>query len=166
MSRTRFIATTASFSAALALFVAGPVMITKGVDARTQVRNELRAEKIVTPDDASKPGVAVENAETALVQAAIIKKHAMETTGGKSYSELDRTDPARQTAFNAAVLRTALLSSALAWNVANLVIGLGALVIGLGLVFLLIGFALRKPETVIMAPAAATVLEREVVNVS
>ncbi|HWL35576.1 MAG TPA: hypothetical protein VNQ77_05230 [Frankiaceae bacterium] len=154
MTRIRTIAATVTLGAAAAFFVAGPYMVYRGLDARDQVATHLKAEHIVTPEDASKPNVAVVDGPTAMVQADIIQKHALESTKGKAYAQMDREDPARQTAFNAAALRGALMSSALAWEVANLVIGLGVLVFGLGVILLAVGLVIRKPEeTVLMAPA-------------
>lgn len=162
MTRTRTIAATVTLGAAAAFFVAGPYMVYRGIDARHEVSAQLKAEHIVTPEDASRPNVAVVDGPTAMVQADIIQKHAMESTKGKSYAQLDRTDPARQTALTAASLRSALMSSALAWEVANLVIGLGVLVFGLGVILLAVGLVIRKPdETVLFAavPQRETVLQ-------
>jgi small-conductance mechanosensitive channel len=154
MIRIRTAAAVVTLTASGAFFIGGPYMVYRGFDARSQVRAELKAEHIVTPEDASKPGIAVVDGPSAVVQANIIKKHTLETTGGKSYAQLDRTDPARTTAFQGDMLRTALLSSALAWNVANLVIGLGVLVTGLGVVALLVGLAIRKPEQLLLTANA------------
>ncbi|HWL38335.1 MAG TPA: hypothetical protein VNQ77_19260, partial [Frankiaceae bacterium] len=52
-------------------------------------------------------------------------------------------------------LRGALMSSALAWEVANLVIGLGVLVFGLGVILLAVGLVIRKPEEVLISTAPA-----------
>ncbi|HWL38170.1 MAG TPA: hypothetical protein VNQ77_18425, partial [Frankiaceae bacterium] len=149
MTRIRTIAATITIGAAAAFFVAGPYMVYRGLDARAEVTAQLKAEHIVTPEDASKPNVAVVDGPTAMVQADIIQKHALEATKGKAYAQMDREDPARQTAFNAATLRGALMSSALAWEVANLVIGLGVLVFGLGVILLAVGLVIRKPEEVL-----------------
>lgn len=157
MIRIRTAAATVTLISAAGFLGAGPYMAYRGVDARSQVRAELTAEHIVTPDDASRPNVAVVDGPTAQVQADIIKKHSLETTGGKTYAQLERTDPARQTAFTADMLRTALLSSVLAWNVANLVIGLGVLVTVLGFIALFVGLVIRKPETVLLGTAPQTV---------
>lgn len=148
MTRIRTIASIVTLGAAAAFFVAGPYMVYRGVDAKNQVRAELEAQYIVTPDDASKPNVPVVDAETAQVQADIINKHALEATGGKTFAQLERTDPRRATAFQADMLRTALLTSVLAWNVANLVVGLGFLVFALGLICLTVGLAIRRPAKV------------------
>jgi small-conductance mechanosensitive channel len=153
MTSIRKISSIVTLGAAAAFLVAGPYMVYRGVDARNMVRAELRAEKIVTPDDSSDPGIRVQDAHSAIVQADIIKHHALTATNGKTFSEMERTDPARTTAFQASALRTSLLSSALAWNVANLVIGLGALVFVLGGVLLAVGLVTRKPEQVLLATA-------------
>ena len=153
--RIRTTAAAVAIVAGAGFLVAGPYMVYRGFDARAQVRAELRAENITTPADASIPNVRVEDARTALAQAEVIQKHTLKATGGKTYAELDREDPVRQVAYQGATLRTALLSSVLAWNVANLVIGLGALVFVLGAVALLVGLALRQPQQLVLAAPAA-----------
>lgn len=160
MTRIRTLAATVTLGAAAAFLVAGPYLAYRGVDARNEVAAQLEAEHITTPEDASRPNTPVVDGPTAIVQAEIIQQHAMEATGGKTYAQLDREDPLRQVAFNASSLRAALYSSALAWEVANLVIGLGALVSGLGIVLLAVGLVIRKPEEqVLLAPAPETVRE-------
>ncbi|HEU0131166.1 MAG TPA: hypothetical protein VFQ85_09275 [Mycobacteriales bacterium] len=159
MTRIRTIAATVTLGAAATFFVAGPYMVYRGVDARSQVRAELTAQHIVTTPDSADPGKQVTDAHTAQVQADVIEKHMMEATGGKTFAQLDRTDPVRQTAFQGDMLRTALLSSVLAWNVANLVIGLGALVFALGLVCLVVGLAIRKPQQVLITAAPESLRE-------
>jgi len=161
MTRIRNIAAIVTLGAAAAFTVAGPYMVYRGLDAKDQVRTELLAERITTPDDASIPNARVDDPATAISQAEVIQKHALESTKGKTYSEMERTDPARAVAFQASALRTSLYASALAWNVANLVIGLGVFVFALGLVLLTVGLVVRKPETVLLA----TVHEREAVGV-
>lgn len=122
----------------LGLVIAGPVATVQGFDARSQVRAELVAQHIVTPADASVPNTPVTNARMAQVQANIIEKHILESTGGKTYAQMTRTDPKRAVAASGEALRTSLLSAVLAENVANLVIGLGVFLTALGLVMGLI----------------------------
>ena len=74
---------------------------------------------------------------TAYAQAEIINKHALESTGGKTYAELDREDPLRQTAMTASFLRASLFTSVVAYGVA-------AMAIGLGVVNILLGWALSR----------------------
>jgi len=51
------------------------------------------------------------------------------------------------------------MSSALAWEVANLVIGLGVLVFGLGVILLAVGLVIRKPEEVLISAAPESLRE-------
>lgn len=132
-----------ALAASIVFTAAGSYAIVRGFDAREQVRNELLAEGIVTPEDASIPNTIVDSAETAMSQADIIRTHALEATGGKTYAEMDREDPLRQVAFSASALRTALLSAVLAFNTAMLVIGFGAFVASIGILGIVLLVLLR-----------------------
>lgn len=127
---------------ALILGVAGVYTITRGFDAKDQVRAELLAQNITTPEDASIPNARVDDPETAEAMADIIGVHALEITGGRTYAEMDRDDPARATAFNATALRTSLYTSVMAFNVADLVVGIGAMLIALAFAVGGVGVAL------------------------
>ena len=154
MMRIRTAAATAAIVAGAAFLVGGPYLAYRGFDAKAQVRDALVAEQIVTPKDASIPNARVDDAATAVAQAEVIDKHAKAITEGKTYAELDREDPRRAVAFQASALRTSLMASALAWNIANLLIGLGVLVGVLGLVLVLVGVAIRKPEQLVLTANA------------
>ena len=93
-------------------------------------------------DDAAIPGARVDDPATARAMADIIRGHAMEATGGLTYSEMERDDPNRQVAFQAASLRTSLYTSVMAFEVANLVLGLGAMIAVTGLAVGGVGIAL------------------------
>ncbi len=67
----------------------------------------------------------------------MINKHALEATGGKTYAELAKDDPARTTAMQASFLRASLFTSVVAFGVA-------ALAVVLGIVLVLMGVALRS----------------------
>ena len=145
---------------------AGVYTVARGLDAKQQVRDELVAQAITTPEDASIPNTAVTDATTAKSMADIIDTHARKITGGKTYSEMGRflakdggdtneaseavvgadgkpvANPLRNTAFQASALRTSLYTSVMAFNVGDLVIGLGAMILVLGLAFGGIGIAL------------------------
>lgn len=147
---------------------AGIYTANRGFDAKDQVRDELVAQNITTPDDASIPNVLVENPATAESMADIIDVHARESTDGLTYSELGRfaaangdaagtnneadallgedgqpvPNPLRNTAFQASALRTSLYTSVMAFNVADLVVGLGAMIAVLGLAVGGVGVAL------------------------
>jgi len=137
---------------------AGVYTVTRGLDAKDQVRQELIAQQITTPEDASIPNARVDDVATARSMADIIGHHAEESTGGLTYSEMGRfmvdsgdpagtndpaeavvgadgkpvANPLRNTAFQASALQTSLYTSVMAFNVADLVVGLGAMMLALG----------------------------------
>lgn len=150
----------------LVFVAAGIYTVSRGYDARQQVREELIAQRITTTADASIPNAPVQDAATAKAMADVINKHALESTDGKTYSEMGRflakdggdtsdeslalkdssgkpvANPLRNVAFQASALRTSLYTSVMAFNVADLVIGLGLMIAVLGLVVGGIGVAL------------------------
>ena len=111
---------------------AGGFMVFEGRAAHNDVRDTLAEERIITAEDAEIPLASVDSAAEAKAQADIIRVHALETTGGKTYAELDREDPARAVYLNSVTLRTALMESYLAFKVSDLVVGLGLIVVLLG----------------------------------
>jgi hypothetical protein len=150
----------------LVFLTGGIYAVARGLDAKAQVHDELAAQNIVTTEDASIPNEPVVNAATATSMADIIQKHALEATGGETYAEMGRflakdggatsdeaeamlddegnpvPNPLRNVAFQAAALRTSLYASVLAFNVADLVTGLGAAIAILGFVIAGVGVAL------------------------
>jgi hypothetical protein len=120
------------------VFIAsGIYMVSEGRNAKDEVRDAVIAENIVTPEDASLPNVQVKDAATAKAQAAVIEKHYLELTEGKTYAELDREDPNRETAFRAATLRTSLNLAVMGFKVSDLVIGMGFFMVAMGGTFIL-----------------------------
>lgn len=152
----------------VAFMVGGGYAITRGFDARSEVKDQLVSQNIVTPEDASIPNALVDDIATARSMAEIIDHHAQDSTGGLTYSEMGRFavesgDPAgtndpeaalvgdngqpvpnqlRNTAFQAAALQTSLYSSVMALEVGTLVIGIGALLLALGVAVGGVGVAL------------------------
>jgi hypothetical protein len=167
------------------LLAAGGYTVFRGVDASHQVRDQLVAQRITTPPDASIPNVKVSSAATAKSMADIIGHHAEAATNGKTYAELGRylsktgsdtndealamkgadgkpiANPVRNTAFQASSLRTSLYTSVLAFNVATLVEGLGVMMLALGVAIGGVGVALaglampRFAKKLHIYPAAA-----------
>lgn len=148
-------------------FVGGGIYTTvRGFEAKDQVRETLVAQRITTPEDAAIPNALVDDAATAHAMANIIGIHASEATGGRTYSELGRflaadggdtsdeaaalkdsegnpiANPLRNVAFQASTLQTSLHTSHMAFEVADLVIGLGALIAVLGFAVGGVGVAL------------------------
>jgi hypothetical protein len=123
----------------LILVGSGLFMMGQARQAQADVRDALASERIITPEDAEIPLAPVDSAAEAKAQADVIQKHILETTEGKTYSELDRTDPRRATYLNSVTLRTALMESYLAFKVADLVQGVGIIVAMLGLSHVVLG---------------------------
>ena len=122
----------------LLLIVFGAILAVAGVATWVAVGNELGAEKITVSADAARfAGATVDTPWEAYAQAEVIQKHAMEASGGKTYAELDQTDPKRTTVMTASFLRASLFTSVVAFGVA-----LMAAALGVG--FILTGFALRR----------------------
>ena len=83
---------------AIVSIVAGAIMIVVGVAVYFVVQRELSDEKIVVSDDAENfAGDDVDGPFTAYSEAMVIKEHALEAGGGKTYAELPQDDPARET---------------------------------------------------------------------
>lgn len=134
--------------------IVGVLMILAGGVTYYMVHTELKAAKITVADDAAMlAGDEVDGPFSAYAQAEIIDKHALDATNGKTYAELDREDPLRQTAMSASFLRASLFTSVVAFGVA-------AMAMGIGLMLLLIGWALvslgRRDVAYDRGPGAAT----------
>lgn len=118
--------------------VAGILMMVAGIVTWIAVTTQLGQESITVAEDSDLfAGEPVDGPLTAFAQAEVISKHALEATGGLTYAELDREDPARQTAMTASFLRASLFTSVVSYGVA-------AMAAGIGLVFTLVGVALTR----------------------
>ena len=119
------------------VLVAGVILGLSGAGTWALVQTSLADEKITVAEDAERFGGQLVNGPlTAYYQADIIEKHALEGSGGKTYAELDREDPARASVMNGSFLRASLFTSVVSF-------GIAAMAMGLGIVFILIGIALR-----------------------
>jgi len=118
----------------IVVMVIGAVMVIAGAVTYAQVSSTLSNERITVSEDACLGGSAVSGPFAAYCEAQIIETHALEATGGKTYSELDREDPLRTVAMNGSFLRASLFTSVVAFGVA-------AMAIGIGIVFILLGIA-------------------------
>jgi hypothetical protein len=116
------------------VFIGGGIyMMMEGGNAKDDVRDAIVRENITTSEDASIPNERVDDADTAQAQAEVIEKHVLETTGGKTYAELERDDPDRATVLNSVSLRTALNLAVMGFKISDLVIGMGAFMVVLGI---------------------------------
>lgn len=122
----------------LLTMIAGIVLMLGGATTWFVVTDQLKAANITVAEDADYfAGKTVAGPLTALSQAAIIDKHALAAAGGKTYAELDREDPVRATAMNAAFLRSSLFTSVVSYGVA-------AFAAGMGLLSVTTGWSLRR----------------------
>ncbi len=118
------------------IVVAGAILAGAGIGTWFTVQSQLKAEKIVVADDASMfAGKPVAGPFTAYAEAQIINEHALKATGDKTYAELSKDDPKRQTVMTASFLRASLFTSVVSF-------GIAAMAMGLGVLFILVGIAL------------------------
>jgi hypothetical protein len=148
--------------------IAGLITMGTGVYIRSFVGQQLAAQNITTPDDATLPNVQVNNIASALSMADIIQHHAAASSNGLSYAQMGRFavesgDPAgtsnadealkdangspvpnraRDTQLTAAGLVTALSLSAMAIGTSYGAIVLGLAFALLGMVVAGLGYAL------------------------
>ena len=122
----------------LLVIIAGAVLLVAGVITYTTVSSTLSDQKITVSDDAAWfAGQHVSQPWEAYAEAMVIGKHASDMAGGKTYAELPRDDPNRDSVMTASFLQASLFTSVVAFGVA-------LLAAGLGLVLLLVGTALRR----------------------
>lgn len=153
----------------LLALIAGIVLIVAGGVTWGAITSQLASENITVPGDAAfAAGTKVDNPVSAFAQADIINKHALDGSGGLTYaelgakaSELEKAGASeeevaevraqRASVMNGSFLRASLFTSVVAY-------GIAALVIGLGVLFVLVGWALRRlaaPVAVASAPVVA-----------
>ena len=138
---------------AIVVMVFGMIFAVAGTGTWIAVSANLKAEKItVSQDAAAFGGQLVDTPWEAWAQADIINKHALKASDGKTYSELDKENPVRETMMNGSFLRASLFTSVVAFGVA-------LLVLGLGVVFIITGEALRRVAVRLDAPADERVVE-------
>ena len=131
-------------TASIVGIVFGAIFVVAGIVTWIVITNTLSDQKITVSDDAGcRAGATVAGPISAYCQASVIDKHTMEITGGKTYAELERDDPNRDTAMTSSFLQASLFTSVVAFGVA-------AMAIAIGIAFVLFGLALREPQ-----PAAA-----------
>ena len=136
--------------ASITAIVVGIIMAVAGVVTWIVISTTLSDQNITVADDAKcAAGDSVNGPISAYCQADIIDHHTLEITGGKTYAELDREDPLRETAMQSAFLQASLFTSVVAFGVA-------AMAVVVGIVMTLIGFAIRTPATGPPPPAPQT----------
>ena len=97
-------------SASIVGLVFGAIFVVAGIVTWIVITSTLSSQKITVSDDAScRTGAAVAGPISAYCQASVIDKHTMEITSGKTYAELDRDDPNRNTAMTSSFLQASRL---------------------------------------------------------
>src|SRR5215212_125960 len=77
-------------AASIILIAFGIGAVYSGIDGRDLVRDNLRAEQIVGTPDSTIPNQLVDTGSEARAFAKVMRGHALEATGGKTYAEMDR----------------------------------------------------------------------------
>jgi hypothetical protein len=127
-------------TASIVGIIFGAMFVVAGIVTWIVIANTLSSQKITVSDDAScRAGAAVSGPISAYCQATVIDKHTMEITSGKTYAELDREDPNRNTAMTSSFLQASLFTSVVAFGVA-------AMAVAIGIAFTLFGLAMREPQ--------------------
>jgi hypothetical protein len=164
-------------AASIVLIVFGVGSIGIGIAGVNEVRDKLAQENIVGTDDSSIPGQKVDTGGEAKAFADVMRKHALESTGGLTYADMGRyqsaakpDDPAGTSDEEAAAkdasgnpvsngardiwvtetaLSTALNVSFFAERVAffSIAMGITLLLTGIGFLVLTLGGALRGSQT-------------------
>lgn len=121
----------------IATIVFGVVLVAAAAGTWILVSSTLAGQRITVAEDADcAANRQVRGPWSAYCQARIIEAHTLEITDGKTYAELDREDPRRQTAMNSSFLQASLFTSILAFGVAGLA-GLA------GILFVLLGLGMK-----------------------
>lgn len=119
------------------VIISGIVFFVAGVVTYAVVSSTLSSQKITVSDDADMfAGQTVSQPWQAYAQANVINKHALEASGGKTYAEMDKDDPKRDTVMTASFLQASLFTSVVAFGVA-------AMAAVLGILLVIIGFAIK-----------------------
>lgn len=115
---------------------AGLIMTIAGAATWFTVQGQLADEKITVSEDAGwLAGDEINGPFSAYQEAQVIEKHALAASGGKTYAELDKADPKRETVMNGSFLRASLFTSVVSFGVATMAAGVGVLLA-------LVGYAL------------------------
>jgi hypothetical protein len=77
-------------AASIVLIAFGAGSIVVGLNGRDRVTGDLARERIVGTPDSSIPGQLVDSGSEAQAFAKVMRKHALEATGGQTYAQMPR----------------------------------------------------------------------------
>ena len=176
-------------AASIVLIAFGIGSIYMGFDGRDRVRSDLAREQIVGTPDSTIPGQKVDTGDEARAFANVMRKHALEATGGQTYAQMGRfldsqgnptndeaaaaKDPktgqpvengARNLWVTETALSTALNMSYMAERLAvfGIVVGIALTLSGIGFIVLALGGALRRSSTDAKEPVVITRVQPQV----
>ncbi len=125
------IAVIAALLLGAAMVVLGVTFVSMGYSVKSDIREALQMEKVITGADSAIPGVLVEDVATAKAQQDTIEAHTFGRFG--PYSGMERDDPNRDVYIKGLTLRNALNLAVVGFGVADLAIGVGIVTVALGL---------------------------------
>ncbi|HEX9595943.1 MAG TPA: hypothetical protein VF982_03610 [Anaerolineales bacterium] len=142
----------------VAFLVAGLLLVWLGYHQQGHIVEELRNENLTVqdprilltyegaraPEGVEVPMVTIDTGELADAQANVIRTHTMASTGGLTYSEMDREDPNRALYITSLTLQTTLHQAHLGFEITLFVMGVGAAFAGFGAYTLVLGLPLVR----------------------
>ena len=162
----------AGIAASIVLIVTGIGAAVIGLSGRDRVSTELAREQIVGTPDSTIPGQLVNTGGEAQAFAKVIRKHTLESTGGKTYAEMPRfldaagkgtndekaaakdpksggpaANPARNLWVTSTALTTALNTAYFAESMATFVLVMGFALLLTGIGFLVLTLGLLRPAS-------------------
>ena len=132
LRRISWVAVFVAMLLGMGMVVIGSIFIFMGADAKGDIREALRQERVITASDAALPGVLVEDVATARAQQDAIEGHTFGRFG--PYSGMEQDDPNRDVYLKGLTLRNALNLAIVGFGVGDMAIGMGAIAIVLGLI--------------------------------
>jgi hypothetical protein len=161
----------AGIAASVVLIALGIGAAVIGLSGRDRVSTELAREQIIGTPDSTIPNQLVDSGGEAQAFAAVIRKHTLEATGGKTYAQMPRfldaagkgtndekaaaqdpksggpvANPARNIWVTSTALTTALNTAYFAESMATFVIAMGLALLLTGIGFLVLTLRLlRQP---------------------
>ena len=115
----------------IGMIALGVIFVLMGYGAKSDIREALLKEKVITGADSAIPGVLVEDVATAKTQQNTIEAHTFGRFG--PYSGMERDDPNRDVYIKGLTLRNALNLAIVGFGLADLAIGIGGVTVVLGL---------------------------------
>jgi len=168
-------------AASIILIAFGIGSIVVGLDGRDRVRSDLAREQIVGTPDSTIPNQLVDTGSEAQAFANVMRKHTLESTDGKTYSQMGRyldangketndekaaakdpksgqptANPARNLWVTETALTTALNTAYFAESVSTFVVAMGGalLLVGIGFGVLSIVVLRRRTDEPVAEPAS------------